>query len=62
MRKHFLQGKKGRINHTFAWGFNVDFSEDNEAIDELGDNSGPLVAEVAAAQSELQDAELPGRP
>lgn len=45
-----------------AKGFNVDFSEDKEPIDELGDNPGPLEADAAAARSELEDAELPGLP
>jgi hypothetical protein len=45
-----------------AWGFNVDFSEDNEPIDELGDKPGPLEAGKAPARSEFDDAELPGRP
>ena len=40
----------------------MDFSEDNEPIDELGDSAGPLGAVVAAPDSEADDAELPGLP
>lgn len=50
------------IKHTLALGFNVDFSEDKEPSDELGDKPRPPEAETAPAHSELEDAELPGRP
>lgn len=46
---------------TFALGFSVDFSEDNEPTDELGDNPGPPEAEATAPHSEVDDAELLGR-
>lgn len=38
--------------HTLALGFNVDFSEDNDPMEELGDRSGPLETEPAALHSE----------
>lgn len=50
------------IKHTLALGFSVDFSEDKEPSDELGDKPRPPEAETAPAHSELEDAELPGRP
>lgn len=53
---------KKNVQKTFALGFNVDFSEDSEPMDELGVRAGPLGAVVAAPVSEVDDAELPGRP
>lgn len=53
---------KPQICRTLAWGFNVNFSEDNEPIDELGDKPGLLETETAPIQSEFDDVELPGRP
>lgn len=47
--------------HTLALGFNVDFSEDNDPMEELGDRSGPLETEPAALHSEVDDAEVPER-
>ena len=46
--------------NTLARGLRVDFSEDRDPTDELGDNAGPL--EVPAAHSEFNDTEQPGRP
>ena len=45
---------------TFAFGFNVNFSEDNEPTDELGDNPGPPEAEAPPPHSDVDDAELSG--
>lgn len=44
------------------WGFSVDFSEDNEPIDELGDKPKPPDAETVPTQSEFDDVELSGCP
>lgn len=41
-----------------AFGLSVDFSEDNEATDELGDNPRPAEVEVPPPRSEADDAEL----
>lgn len=43
---------------TLACGLSVDFSEDNEATDELGDSPRPAEVEVAPPRSEADDAEL----
>ena len=51
-----------KINCTLAWGFKVDFSEENEPIDELGDKPGQLEVGATAPNSEVDDAELPGHP
>lgn len=48
-------------NFTLALGFSPDFSEESEPIDELGDNPGALAVGTAFPQSEVDDAELPGR-
>lgn len=48
-------------DHTLALGFNVDFSEDNDPTEELGDRPAPPETEPAPTQSEVDDAELPGR-
>ena len=43
---------------TLACGLSVDFSEDNEATDELGDSPRTMEAEVPPPRSEEDDAEL----
>lgn len=57
-----MKMKKTTATPTFALGFNVDFSEDNDPIDELGDKAGALEAVLAALVSDVDDVELPGRP
>lgn len=44
--------------HTLALGFRVDFSEDNEPTEELGDRPGPEDAVTPLTQSEPVDVEL----
>lgn len=41
--------------HTFALGFRVDFSEDSEPSEELGDRLGPEYVATPATQSEPDD-------
>lgn len=48
--------------HTFALGFSVDLSEDNEPTEELGERPGPEGAAKPPTRSEPDDAELPGLP
>lgn len=49
-KKSFV--KKSSLNfHTFALGFRVDFSEDSEPTDELGDKPGPEDAAVPPTES-----------
>lgn len=60
---HWIRKKiRPQIYYTLAWGFRVDFSEDNEPTDELGDKPGPLETETVPTQSEFEDAELTGGP
>ena len=47
-------------DHTLALGFNVDFSENNDPTDELGDR-GPPETEPEPTCSEVDDVEQPGR-
>lgn len=47
---------------TLAFGLSVDFSEDKEPIEELGDRIGRLDAEEAGEFSEFLEMELPGHP
>ena len=60
--KRTYPSTKTNIKQTFALGFNVDFSEDSEPTEELGDNAGALGADVAAPPSGVSDAELPDLP
>lgn len=63
LQKNIVKGERGMGTRiTLARGFNVDFSEDNDPIDELGDKPRPFKAEGAPTHSEVDDVELPGRP
>jgi len=53
---------KTSIKQTFALGFNVDFSEDSEPTEELGDSAGALGADAAVPPSDISDAELTDLP
>lgn len=44
--------------HTFALGLRVDFSEDSEPTEEVGDSPGPEDAVTPLAESEPVDVEL----
>lgn len=46
------------LHFTLAFGLSVDFSEDNEATDELGDSPRPAEVDVTPPRSEADDAEL----
>ena len=61
INKEKKKAHQRKINPTLAWGFSVDFSEDNEPTDELGDKTGAVEAGAAPTQSEVDDVELLGR-
>jgi len=50
-----------KLTRTFALGFRVDFSEDNEPTEELGDTGGNVGPGIATPVSGVDDAEIPSR-
>lgn len=51
---------KQETNQTLACGFSLDFSDDKEPTEELGDKPEPPDVDAATAKSDLDDTKLPG--